>query len=99
MEIRVIRDSKKVEDEEGTMRSAIVWATLVQELTKKVWEMTNDEIVEMVKGQTDYLDYETTHDDWGNAVDAIEVVVGKGGYSVATVFDAPFDAPLIDEQV
>lgn len=84
MKVRVIRS---VKDDE-TVRAAIIWATISQEFTKDAWSMTDEQVIEMVNDKTkDILNYEMTHDEWGNPVDAIEVRLGKVGYSVATVFD------------
>lgn len=88
MDIRIVRDTKKMEDEETGIRAATTWATLIQEITKDAWGMTDEQVAEMVNVATaDLLNYETTHDEWGNAVNAIEVRLGKGGYSASTVFD------------
>lgn len=90
MDIRVIRDNKKVEDETTQIVAAITWATLVQEQTKDAWKLTDDEIREMVRTKTaDLLDYDATHDEWGNTVDGMIVRLGRGGYSVSTCFDNP----------
>lgn len=106
MEIRIVRDTKKVEDEEAAIRAAITWATLVQETTNKVWTMKDEQIAEMVKDEIDsLLTFDATHDEWGNAVNAVEVLVGKGGYSVSTVFDTTYpidpitNLPIIPEVI
>ena len=94
MEIRIIRDKSKKVDEE-TAKSGIIWATLASEATKDAWNLTDDEIRAVVKTRDiDTISYEDSHDDLGNPVDAVMVRLGKGGYSVHTVFDNPLDAPV-----
>lgn len=90
METRIFRDKSKGEDDAPKMSNAITWATLVQNETKEMWNLTDDKIVELVNAQiSEMLNYEATHDDLGNPVDAIIIRLGKGGYSVATAFDHP----------
>lgn len=89
MKVRVMRSKKQQGDEETQVKiSATTWATLIQEFSNDAWGMTDEQVVEMVNDKmVDILNYENTHDEWGNEVDAIEVRLGKVGYSVATVFD------------
>lgn len=99
MNIRIIRDNKKVEDETD-ISNAIIWATLVQEQTKDAWKMSDEEIIEMVKTKTvDFLDYDATHDEWGNLVDGMIVRLGKGGYSASTCFDNPLTLEIDSTEV
>lgn len=86
MNVRVIRSGQDKDEE--TIKISTVWTTLIQEQTADAWAMNDEEIIEMVKVKAaEILTYENTHDELDNRVDALEVRVGKVGYSVATVFD------------
>lgn len=94
METRIVRDKSKSEGDEKVQVDAIIWATLIQESTKEVWKLSDDKVVEMVNSKVaEMLDYEATHDEWGNPVNALIIRLGKGGYSVHTVFDEALDTP------
>lgn len=89
METRIIRDKSKGEDEVVAITHAVTWATLIQEQDKEVWNLSDDKVTELINNKvTEMLDYEATHDELGNPVDALIVRLGKGGYSVSTVFDS-----------
>lgn len=90
MEVRIVRDKSKAEGDSAQIVRAIFWATLVQESTNEMWKLSDAKVAEAVEAKVaDLLDYDATHDEWGNPVDALLVRLGKGGYSVATVFDDP----------